>query len=140
MADLTRIARTSGVLRGHVIFVHGLGGDAVGTWKSGEAEDTFWPRWLADDLQGVTVWTVGYEAPRAMPLRFSPKSMRVDSTKRKSMTKYGACCIRLNEQENSKTLKWQKNLPTTGRSIVLSYARRPVRRLSCSKMMTTCCR
>jgi hypothetical protein len=45
-----------------VVFVHGLKGDPRDTWQ-GETENgqrTFWPGWLAQDVQGVAVWSFGY--------------------------------------------------------------------------------
>jgi triacylglycerol esterase/lipase EstA (alpha/beta hydrolase family) len=44
-----------------VVFVHGLDGDPVKTWSSG-SEESFWPRWLADDNPAAAVWCVGFEA------------------------------------------------------------------------------
>jgi NTP-dependent ternary conflict system VMAP-like protein/putative serine esterase DUF676 len=55
-----------------VVFLHGLGGDARGTWAVGK---TFWPSWLGEDVPGAAVWLVGYAASpsgwlgRAMPIQ-----------------------------------------------------------------------
>jgi pimeloyl-ACP methyl ester carboxylesterase len=50
-----------------VIFVHGLGGDAVGTWcyEGGEDGGYFWPRGLAEDMSGLAVYSLGYPADKA---------------------------------------------------------------------------
>ena len=57
-----------------VIFIHGLNGDARGTWMIDEKDDsTLWPRWLASDVD-CSVWLLGYDAKlsswqdNAMPL------------------------------------------------------------------------
>jgi hypothetical protein len=54
-------------LRLNVIFVHGLGGDPVETWccKGREDDDYFWPRWLAEDMKGLAVYSLGYPADKA---------------------------------------------------------------------------
>ncbi|MEY4807041.1 MAG: hypothetical protein RLZZ206_1430 [Cyanobacteriota bacterium] len=46
-----------------VVFVHGLGGDPIETWRSGTDQNTSWPHWL--DLEFGTqigVWSLGYAA------------------------------------------------------------------------------
>ncbi|MFJ3310832.1 hypothetical protein ACIPSA_49455 [Streptomyces sp. NPDC086549] len=65
-----------------VVFLHGLDGDARKTWTlkgkgkgRGQETSSFWPAWLAEDFDGVAVWSVGYEAwssgwrGRAMPMQ-----------------------------------------------------------------------
>ena len=69
MSILIKIAGWGGTPRASVIFVHGLGGHAYDTWRRGarrrEAPEdvTFWPLWLAEDLDGISVYTLAYEAP-----------------------------------------------------------------------------
>ncbi|MGH7021473.1 MAG: ABC-three component system protein [Brevundimonas sp.] len=43
-----------------IFFVHGLGGDRIGTWQ--QSEDTFWPRWLAEQFPSCRVYIVGYDS------------------------------------------------------------------------------
>jgi hypothetical protein len=62
---------------GDVLFVHGLGGDAIGTWSHGgqAPRENCWPAWLARDLPAVSVSSVNYDAAatfwsgHGMPLR-----------------------------------------------------------------------
>ena len=69
MSRLIKIAGWGGAPRASVIFVHGLGGHAYDTWRRDtrrrEAPDdvTFWPLWLAEDVDGISVYTMAYEAP-----------------------------------------------------------------------------
>ncbi|WP_133512745.1 tetratricopeptide repeat protein [Candidatus Thiosymbion oneisti] len=63
MTRLIKVANWPGRPRGHVIFVHGLGGHPYDTWRRGKADAGFWPLWLARDIPGLCVWTLSYAAP-----------------------------------------------------------------------------
>jgi hypothetical protein len=63
MAELFKIAEATGEKRANTVFFHGLGGDARGTWRAASDEASFWPAWLAQDIQGLCVYSVDYEAP-----------------------------------------------------------------------------
>lgn len=46
----------------HVIFVHGLGGDARSTWMHNPKDHTtLWPSWIGEEV-GCNVWVAGYGA------------------------------------------------------------------------------
>jgi pimeloyl-ACP methyl ester carboxylesterase len=74
MSRLIKIADWSGEKRGNVVFVHGLGGHPYDTWRRAPGDDTFWPVWLAEDVKGLSVYSLGYISPptnwlgTAMPL------------------------------------------------------------------------
>ncbi|MDJ0726286.1 MAG: hypothetical protein QNJ38_14325 [Prochloraceae cyanobacterium] len=62
---------------GDVIFVHGLGGNAKGTWHLQEKQDDdFWPFWLGEDLQKegqeVNIWSLKYQVE---PFRWKGNTM-----------------------------------------------------------------
>ena len=68
MSQLIKIAGYPGEPRASVIFVHGLGGHAYDTWrrdikKTAGDDASFWPLWLAQDVEGITVYALAYEAP-----------------------------------------------------------------------------
>ncbi len=71
--SLTRVYRlgdkgdSTAAPRLHVIFVHGLGGDPVATWceRGGADDGHFWPRWLAEDIEGAAIYTLGYPSDKA---------------------------------------------------------------------------
>lgn len=65
IANIDFAAVSSGGGKADVIFVHGLTGDAVGTWTfehSIEPEGGFWPKWLATDIKELNFYTLGYPA------------------------------------------------------------------------------
>jgi hypothetical protein len=51
-----------------VVFIHGLGGDAFGTWRHGEGDDTSWPHWLAENSPDIGVWSLEHAADPSKPL------------------------------------------------------------------------
>ncbi len=62
MATLTQIHKDSTPDALHVIFVHGLGGDARSTWMHDPNDNTaLWPSWIGEDV-GCNVWVAGYVA------------------------------------------------------------------------------
>jgi pimeloyl-ACP methyl ester carboxylesterase len=64
MAELFEVAEARGAKRANAIFFHGLDGDAYTTWQADKKDRaTFWPAWLAQDIEGLSVYSVGYEAP-----------------------------------------------------------------------------
>jgi tetratricopeptide (TPR) repeat protein len=63
MSRIVRIASWKGAPRASVVFVHGLGGHVYNTWRCAPDDDTFWPVWLAQDVEGLAVYSLAYEAP-----------------------------------------------------------------------------
>src|SRR5690606_32399563 len=62
MAELTRIHSSESPDAINVVFVHGLGGDALQTWMRDAADDsTLWPKWVGEDAK-CNVWVRGYDA------------------------------------------------------------------------------
>lgn len=50
-----------------IIFVHGLGGDARGTWhpQARKDDNNFWSMWLGEDFQECGIWSVNYQVEPA---------------------------------------------------------------------------
>jgi pimeloyl-ACP methyl ester carboxylesterase len=63
MSQLIKIADWGGEKRGNVAFVHGLGGHPYDTWRRHPDDGTFWPLWLAQDVKGLAVYSLGYVSP-----------------------------------------------------------------------------
>lgn len=85
MANIFPIAEAKGEKWANVVFFHGLGGDAHTTWRASPDESSFWPAWLAQDIEGLSVYTVGYEAPVS---RWSGSAMHLTDGRQ---TYLGAC-------------------------------------------------
>lgn len=62
MADLIAIPGVHGEVNSHVILFHGLGGHPHDTWRLLNKPKVCWPQWLAEDIEGLAVWTIGYDA------------------------------------------------------------------------------
>jgi hypothetical protein len=60
MSRIIEVAAWAGAARASVVFVHGLGGHAYGTWRRKPDDGSFWPPWLAEDLPGLRVLTLAY--------------------------------------------------------------------------------
>jgi len=56
----------------HVIFMHGLGGNADSTWLDRNTKQDAWPLWLMEDCDVLNIWTVEYDAPK---LKFNSSGM-----------------------------------------------------------------
>lgn len=44
-----------------VVFVHGLGGDGVGTWTPEDSSES-WLDWLGQDISSAAIWSLSYPA------------------------------------------------------------------------------
>jgi hypothetical protein len=62
LADLFLISEVHGGINKHAIFFHGLGGHPFETWRSSLEPKACWLHWLAEDIEGLAVWSVGYKA------------------------------------------------------------------------------
>jgi len=62
LADLFAISEVKDKVTSHAIFLHGLGGHHYRTWCSLLDPNICWLQWLAEDIEGLAVWSVKYEA------------------------------------------------------------------------------
>jgi tetratricopeptide (TPR) repeat protein len=74
MAEIFLLAGSRSSSNTHVIFLHGLGGHPRSTWQTTRDEAALWPRWLAEDIGGLAVWSIGYDAPIS---RWSGRAMHL---------------------------------------------------------------
>ena len=63
MSRLIPLADWTGERRASVVFVHGLGGHPYDTWRHTPDPAALWPLWLAEDIPGLAVWSLGYDSP-----------------------------------------------------------------------------
>jgi tetratricopeptide (TPR) repeat protein len=65
--SLRRIDQGGTTPRLNVVFLHGLGGDPITTWchKGDEHGGYFWLKGLAEEIENIAVWTVGYPSDKA---------------------------------------------------------------------------
>ncbi|MBD0388685.1 MAG: AAA-like domain-containing protein [Nostoc sp. C3-bin3] len=67
-AEMTGLIKISGCDNpkrcGDIIFIHGLGGHARGTWHPQELhnDDNFWLTWLGQERPDLGIWSFGYNA------------------------------------------------------------------------------
>lgn len=62
MTSLTRVHKPAVPDALHVVFVHGLGGDARSTWMHNPKDHTtLWPTWIGEEV-GCNIWVAGYGA------------------------------------------------------------------------------
>lgn len=52
-----------------VVFIHGLGGHYLTTWRHAKGDDSSWPHWLAEEFPQVRVWSLEYAASPSTWLR-----------------------------------------------------------------------
>jgi protein SERAC1 len=77
MPDRPQFSQVPGAgsdVRLDVLFVHGLTGDPFDTWTAGAAKE-YWPKWLYDDLEGVSVYALGY--PASIFAKWAKKEMNL---------------------------------------------------------------
>jgi pimeloyl-ACP methyl ester carboxylesterase len=58
----------------HVLFIHGLGGDADNTWLQRDSKEQSWPLWLLEDSDDLNIWSIEYSAPK---LKFNNSGMGI---------------------------------------------------------------
>lgn len=67
MSKLHQISIPKGQPRATIVFVHGLSGHPIDTWRAKTARDwpadnAFWPKWLVEDVGDAAVYTLEYPA------------------------------------------------------------------------------
>ncbi|MDX2104122.1 MAG: alpha/beta fold hydrolase [Alphaproteobacteria bacterium] len=66
MAKLKPLATWSGHRRANVVFIHGLGGHEIETWRASDGSGGFWPHWLAEDVPGTAVFTLPHQSTQTL--------------------------------------------------------------------------
>jgi tetratricopeptide (TPR) repeat protein/pimeloyl-ACP methyl ester carboxylesterase len=63
LSELIHLAGSTENAHTSVILIHGLGGHVTDTWRTSKGLETYLPHWLAEDVPGIAVYSVGYEVP-----------------------------------------------------------------------------
>lgn len=61
MSELIRIGKTPAEPECDIIFIHGLNGNGNATWSHDGTIESFWPEWLAKDIDHAAVWSLSYD-------------------------------------------------------------------------------
>jgi len=73
-----------------VLFIHGLTGDASGTWSAGETKE-FWPAWLCEKFPSINIYTVGY--PSSIFEKWAKKEMNLHERANNIIEQLASCGI-----------------------------------------------
>jgi pimeloyl-ACP methyl ester carboxylesterase len=64
MSEIKLLSDPAKLKNTHVMFIHGLGGDATKTWSERGQNKEAWPQWLLEDTNDINIWSIGYSAPK----------------------------------------------------------------------------
>ena len=101
MSQLVKIAGWSSLPTANVIFVHGLMGHVYDTWRSNSgdptSDPTFWPIWLAEEIPGLAIYSLSYDASASGWL-MPDMSLQDRATKRKIQLRNKYFLIKFEQQ------------------------------------------
>src|SRR5262245_730743 len=62
MSALHRVSDGGPTPMGSAVFVPGVGGDPYKTWQCDGTSQSFWLKWLSEDIPNISIYTLEYEA------------------------------------------------------------------------------